>query len=388
MYIALMPKVLRIINRFNLGGPTYNAAYLTAGLSGEFETMLIGGVHEEGEISSTYINDELGIDYKVLPTLRRSINFKQDQAAYREICSIIRGFKPDIVHTHASKAGAIGRWAAFNENVPVVIHTFHGHVFEHYFGRAKTQFYKSVERRLARKSSAIIAISPKQKEELCFKHKIASPRKTHIIPLGFDLQRFTADKEEKRQSFRAQFELNDEQVAIGIIGRFAPIKNHRLFIEAFSKIDAPNKVAVFIGDGEERANIEVWLREYGVPTEQVRLCSWITNIDWALAGLDVVALSSLNEGTPVSLIEAQAAGVPVVSTDVGGVRDVIDHQKSGFIVSQEANDFAFALQELVTSPALRRKMGDHGTSLAFERFTKERLIADVRELYLRLLSSV
>lgn len=383
-----MPKVLRIINRFNLGGPTYNAAYLTAGLSGEFETMLIGGVHEEGEISSTYINDELGIDYKVLPTLRRSINFKQDQAAYREICSIIREFKPDIVHTHASKAGAIGRWAAFNENVPVVIHTFHGHVFEHYFGKAKTQFYKSVERRLAKKSSAIIAISPKQKEELCFKHKIASPRKTHIIPLGFDLQRFTSDKEEKRQSFRAQFELNDEQVAIGIIGRFAPIKNHRLFIEAFSKIDAPHKVAVFIGDGEERANIDVWLREYGVPTEQVRLCSWITNIDWALAGLDVVALSSLNEGTPVSLIEAQAAGVPVVSTDVGGVRDVIDHQKSGFIVSQEANDFAFALQELVTSPALRRKMGDHGTSLAFERFTKERLIADVRELYLRLLSSV
>ena len=383
-----MPKVLRIINRFNLGGPTYNAAYLTAGLSGEFETMLIGGVHEEGEISSTYINDELGIDHKVLPTLRRSINFKQDQAAYREICSIIREFKPDIVHTHASKAGAIGRWAAFNENVPVVVHTFHGHVFEHYFGKAKTQFYKSVERRLAKKSSAIIAISPKQKEELCFKHKIASPRKTHIIPLGFDLQRFTSDKEEKRQSFRAQFELNDEQVAIGIIGRFAPIKNHRLFIEAFSKIDAPNKVAVFIGDGEERANIEVWLREYGVPTEQVRLCSWITNIDWALAGLDVVALSSLNEGTPVSLIEAQAAGVPVVSTDVGGVRDVIDHQESGFIVSQEANDFAFALQELVTSPALRRKMGDHGTSLAFERFTKERLIADVKELYYSLLSSV
>lgn len=383
-----MPKVLRIINRFNLGGPTYNAAYLTAGLSGEFETMLIGGVHEEGEISSTYINDELGIDYKVLTTLRRSINFKQDQAAYREICSIIREFKPDIVHTHASKAGAIGRWAAFNEKVPVVVHTFHGHVFEHYFGKAKTQFYKSVERRLARKSSAIIAISPKQKEELCFKHKIVSPRKTHIIPLGFDLQRFTSDKEEKRQSFRAQFELSDEQVAIGIIGRFAPIKNHRLFIEAFSKIDAPNKVAVFIGDGEERANIETWLREYGVPTEQVRLCSWITHIDWALAGLDVVALSSLNEGTPVSLIEAQAAGVSVVSTDVGGVRDVIDHQESGFIVSQEANDFAFALQELVTSPALRRKMGDHGTSLAFERFTKERLIADVKELYYSLLSSV
>lgn len=383
-----MPKVLRIINRFNLGGPTYNAAYLTAGLSGEFETMLIGGVHEEGEISSTYINDELGIDYKVLPTLRRSINFKQDQAAYREICSIIREFKPDIVHTHASKAGAIGRWAAFSEKVPVVVHTFHGHVFEHYFGKAKTRFYKGVERRLARKSAAIIAISPKQKEELCLKHKIASPSKTHIVPLGFDLNRFTRDKEKKRRTFRAQFELSDAQVAIGIIGRFAPIKNHRLFIEAFSKIDAPNKVAVFIGDGEERANIETWLREYGVSQEQVRLCSWITNIDWALAGLDIVALSSLNEGTPVSLIEAQAAGVPVVSTDVGGVRDVIDHQESGFIVSQEANDFAFALQELVTSPALRRKMGDHGTSLAFERFTKERLIADVRELYLRLLSSV
>ena len=130
-----MPKVLRIINRFNLGGPTYNAANLTKYMAHDFETKLIGGKHEEGEISSTYINDSLGINYQVLPHLQRSINYKTDKLAYREIKEIIKIFKPDIVHTHASKAGAIGRLAAHNSKVPVIVHTFHGHVFHGYFGK-------------------------------------------------------------------------------------------------------------------------------------------------------------------------------------------------------------------------------------------------------------
>lgn len=383
-----MPKVLRIINRFNLGGPTYNAAYLTAGLSPEFETMLIGGLHDEGEISSTYINDDLGIEYRTLPMLQRSVNWKKDRAAYREIRKIIQEFKPDIVHTHASKAGALGRRAAFKEGVPVVVHTFHGHVFAHYFGRLKTEVYKNVERSLAKKSSAIIAISKKQKEELCLDHRIASDQKTVVIPLGFDLKRFQTDLPNKRKDFRKKWNIDEDQIAIGIVGRFAPIKNHRLFIEAFSKLQQNNTVAVFIGDGTERENIEAWIRDYQIPLERVRMCSWVSNVDWALAGLDILALSSLNEGTPVSLIEAQATGIPVVSTDVGGVRDVVMDERTGLIVDNQAEAFAAALGQLVTSPELRRKMGIDGRDWAFKHFTKERLIEDMKKLYHQLLSSV
>lgn len=383
-----MPKVLRIINRFNLGGPTYNAAYLTAGLSPEFETMLIGGLHDDGEISSTYINDDLGIEYRTLPMLQRSVNWKKDRAAYREIREIIREFKPDIVHTHASKAGALGRRAAFKEGVPVVVHTFHGHVFAHYFGRLKTEAYKNVERSLAKKSSAIIAISKKQKEELCQDHRIASAQKTVVIPLGFDLERFQTDLPNKRKDFRKKWNISEDQVAIGIVGRFAPIKNHHLFVEAFSKLQHDNTIAVFIGGGTERENIEAWIRDYQIPPERVRMCSWISNVDWALAGLDILALSSLNEGTPVSLIEAQATGIPVVSTDVGGVRDVVVHQRTGLIVENQAEAFAAALSQLVTSPELRRKMGIDGRDWAFKHFTKERLIEDMKKLYHQLLSSV
>lgn len=383
-----MPKVLRIINRFNLGGPTYNAAYLTAGLSPEFETMLIGGLHDEGEISSTYINDDLGIEYRTLPMLQRSVNWKKDRAAYREIRKIIQEFKPDIVHTHASKAGALGRRAAFKERVPVVVHTFHGHVFAHYFGRLKTEVYKNVERSLAKKSSAIIAISKKQKEELCLDHRIASDQKTVVIPLGFDLKRFQTDLPNKRKDFRKKWNIDEDQIAIGIVGRFAPIKNHRLFIKAFSKLQQNNTVAVFIGDGTERENIEAWIRDYQIPLERVRMCSWVSNVDWALAGLDILALSSLNEGTPVSLIEAQATGIPVVSTDVGGVRDVVMDERTGLIVDNQAEAFAAALGQLVTSPELRRKMGIDGRDWAFKHFTKERLIEDMKKLYHQLLSSV
>ncbi len=163
---SFMPKVLRIINRFNLGGITYNVTYLSKYMAPEYETMLIGGDKEPGEDSSTFIPEQLGLKPILIPEMKRAISWKDDKAAYNRIKQIIKEFKPDIVHTHASKAGAVGRLAAFNQKVPVVVHTFHGHVFHSYFGAAKTQVYKSVERYLAKKSSAIIAISEKQKQEL------------------------------------------------------------------------------------------------------------------------------------------------------------------------------------------------------------------------------
>ena len=158
-----MKKVLRIINRFNLGGPTYNAAYLTKYLSSDYETLLVGGQHDESEASSSHILEDLNLNPIIIPEMRREINFKNDRIAYQKIKNIINEFKPDIVHTHASKAGAIGRIAANKAGVKQIYHTFHGHVFHSYFGKAKTTFYKNLERYLAKKSTKIIAISEKNK---------------------------------------------------------------------------------------------------------------------------------------------------------------------------------------------------------------------------------
>jgi len=172
-----MPKVLRIINRFNLGGPTYNVAYLTRYLSPDYQTQLVGGVKENSEADSDHILDELGIRPLRITSMKRSINPLNDYLSFRELVKIIREYKPDIVHTHASKAGTIGRLAALYCRIPVIVHTFHGHVFHSYFGSVKTALFKFIERELAKRTTAIIAISEKQKHELAVTHRIAPPRK-------------------------------------------------------------------------------------------------------------------------------------------------------------------------------------------------------------------
>ena len=160
-----MKKVLRILNRFNVGGPTHNATYLTKFLSPEYETKLIGGKKLESEAAFEYLLQENDIDYTILENMNRSINPLKDFKAFVEIRNIIKDFKPDIVHTHASKSGALGRLAAISLKVPIILHTFHGHVFHSYFGKLKTYIYILIERFLAKKSSAIIAISELQKNE-------------------------------------------------------------------------------------------------------------------------------------------------------------------------------------------------------------------------------
>ncbi len=230
-----MPRVLRIINRFNIGGPTYNAAYLTKYLDDSFETLLVGGAKDESEDSSEFIVESLGLSPIIVSEMKRELNYKQDRIAYKKIKQIIADFKPDIVHTHASKAGALGRLAAYSMKVPVIIHTFHGHVFHSYFGKSKTRFYKSVEKYLAKKSSAIIAISDIQKHELAHIHKICNEDKIEVIPLGFDLNRFRESKEEKRAFFRKEWNIKDNEIVIAIVGRLVPIKNHFFFLNVAKK---------------------------------------------------------------------------------------------------------------------------------------------------------
>jgi glycosyltransferase involved in cell wall biosynthesis len=228
-----MPRVLRIINRLNLGGISYNVAYLSKYLEPDFETMILSGIKLDSEESSQFILDELGLKAHYLPEMRREINWKNDRAAYLKIKSIIREFKPDIVHTHAAKAGTLGRLAASSCGVKAIVHTFHGHVFHSYFSPLKTKLFIRIEKYLASKSSRIIAISDMQKKEICEDFKICRPEKASVIPLGFDLNRFRNDQEEKRKSFREHYKIAEDEIAVGIIGRITAIKNHDLFLRAF-----------------------------------------------------------------------------------------------------------------------------------------------------------
>lgn len=393
-----MPRILRIINRFNLGGPTYNVAYLTKYLPPEYETLLVGGMPDESEGTSSHILQNLGLEPVVLNEMKRSINPEMDYMAFGKIRKLIRDFKPDIVHTHASKAGALGRMAASKERVPVVVHTFHGHVFHSYFGRAQTYFYKTIERRMAKVTDRIIAISEGQKEELSAEHRICPAEKISVIPLGFDLERFWTDTETKRQNFRDIYKVSDEQIAVGIIGRLVPVKNHKLFLDSAKTVweKFPEKVRFFIiGDGELRDQLLDYCSQIGLPAAYmpqdgaqypVTFTSWINEADRAMAGLDIIALTSFNEGTPVSLIEAQAASKPVVSTRVGGIANIVRENETALLSDlNNPEQFFSHLERLVSNHSLRNKMSFQGKEFVESRFHFTRLVQDTELLYHQLL---
>ncbi len=407
-----MPRVLRIINRFNLGGPTHNAAYLTRYLPDEFETLLVGGPQEESEEGSGHILKSLGVDPVLLPEMQREVAPWRDRSAYRRIKKLIKEFKPDIVHTHAAKAGAVGRLAAHDMGVKAIVHTFHGHVFHSYFGAVRTAMYKNIERYLAKRSSRIVAISEKQKSELVDEHRICPADKVSVIPLGFDLAKFQQDQLAKRTLFRRVYGIGEDEIAIGIIGRLVPVKNHDLFLSAMKEVrdKTGRKVRAFVvGDGEERERLEDLGRGLGlslargpifnghgfghgvnghpmVERADVTFTSWIKEIDIVNAGVDVVALSSFNEGTPVSLIEAQAANKPVVSTKVGGIENVVVEGGTALLsASDDRSAFSDNLLRVVEDDSLRQRMSLGGWEHVRQRYHFTRLVEDTATMYHELL---
>ncbi|HVE61560.1 MAG TPA: glycosyltransferase, partial [Chitinophagaceae bacterium] len=321
-----MPRVIRILNRLALGGPVLNAVYLTKYLSPDFETLLVVGEKEEHEKSAAYLADDLGINYITIPQMGRAINPAKDFFTYHAIKRFIKDFKPDVVHTHAAKPGALGRLAASAAKVPAIVHTYHGHVFHSYFNNAKTKFFINTERYLASKTNAIVVISEQQKKELSVEFRIAPPEKFRLIPLGLDLAKFRNCQEEKRKMFRTEFGIADDELAIGIIGRLVPVKNHYLFLKSIKHLldNSSKKIKAFIiGDGETRSDLENIAREVSIKfttqydashPHSLVFTSWRSDVDVINAGLDIVVSCSFNEGTPVSLIEAQAANKPIVST--------------------------------------------------------------------------
>jgi len=391
-----MPRILRIHNRLITGGPSLNALYLSKYLSSQFETLLVVGEKEDHEQNAYFLAEQMGIKPILIPDMGRSIHPLKDYKAYKKIQKIIRDFKPDIVHTHSAKPGAVGRLAASSLNIPVIVHTYHGHVFHSYFGKLKTKIIINTERFLAKKSHALIAISDQQKNELTEDFHIADKDKFKVIPLGFELKKFSENPDEKRKKFRKEFNLEDDVIAIGIIGRLVPVKNHNLFLEGINYLlnTSSKKIKAFIiGDGETRRALENKAGQLNIPFSQdhdpnasLIFTSWRNDIDVINAGLDIIALTSLNEGTPVSLIEAQAASKPIVSTRVGGIGDIVLENETALLSNiNDITSFRENLLKLVENDDLRRSFHKKGADHVQKKFSVERLASDMSNLYYELL---
>ncbi|HLP20682.1 MAG TPA: glycosyltransferase family 4 protein, partial [Chitinophagales bacterium] len=270
-------------------------------------------------------------------------------------------------------------------------------VFHSYFSPAKTRMFLEIERYLAKRTTKIVTLSEIQKQELTETYKVAPPDKFEIVPLGFDLSKFETNKDEKRAHFRKQYNLDDDEIAIGIVGRLVPIKNHALFLKALKIVadKTTKKIRAFIiGDGETRAQVELQATQLGLKFNNADLqekniltfTSWIKEIDVSNAGLDIIALTSNNEGTPVSLIEAQASGKPIVSTNVGGIENIVINGETA-LLSPIGDERAFAnnLLKLIEEPSLRVSLAVQGSDFVRNKFSYSRLCTDMGNLYHSLL---
>jgi len=374
-------KVVRIITRLNVGGPARQAIHLTEALGSRgFETELVTGV--EGEREGRI---EPATSATVVTTLTREVDPRADLAATRALHRLVRARRPDIVHTHMAKAGALGRLAAHRAGVPVIVHTFHGHVLEGYFSRPVARAFLTAERRLARWSSALVAVSSAVRDEL-LSLGIGRDEQWRVIPLGFDLEPLLSEGP-GRDEARRVLGLPAAGAVVGIVGRLVPIKDHETFLAAAEKVAADRDGVTFaiVGDGELRNDLE--RRARAALGDRVMFTGWVQDLPRLYAALDVVALTSRNEGTPVALIEAAAAGIPVVATRVGGVADVVRDGVTGALVSAgDAAGVANELRKLLDDPGLARARGDAARAHVRDRFAASRLDDDIVALYGELLA--
>jgi glycosyltransferase involved in cell wall biosynthesis len=375
-------RIMRIIARLNVGGPAIHVTLLTERLSPpDFESVLVCGHIGPGEGDMAYLAEARGIQPVYVAELGRELSPLRDLVTLAKLWRVMRRFRPDVVHTHTAKAGFVGRIAAWLARVPVRVHTYHGHVFHGYFSPAKTRVFLWLERFTARLSDRLITISPALKDELVNTYHVAPESKFAVVPLGLELAPY-AETPRHRGTFRADFNIPPDAPLIGIVGRIVPIKNHTLFVQMAAHVRAalPDAHFVIIGDGDRRAAVEAQVDALNL-RDAVTFTGWLQDLRPAYSAMDVLAISSDNEGTPVSIIEALAAGVRVVSTAVGGVPDLLRGGDYGRLVppgDPEALAAAViaALAEPEPSTARRDIVAAYDIS---------RLVADLASLYRNLL---
>jgi glycosyltransferase involved in cell wall biosynthesis len=375
-------RIMRIIARLNVGGPAIHVTLLTERLvPPDFESMLVCGYVGPGEGDMAYLAEARGIQPVYVAELGRELSPLRDLVTLAKLWRLMRRFRPDVVHTHTAKAGFVGRIAAWLARVPVRVHTYHGHVFHGYFSPAKTRVFLWLERFTAHLSDRLITISPALKDELVNAYHIAPESKFAVVPLGLELTPY-AETPRHQGTFRADFGIPPHALLIGIVGRIVPIKNHALFLQMAAQVRAaiPNTRFVIIGDGDHRADVEAQTDSLGL-RDAVTFTGWLQDLKPAYSAMDVLVISSDNEGTPVSIIEALAAGVRVVSTAVGGVPDLLRGGEYGQLVPPRDPDALAAA--VIASPAEPEPSIARQDVVAAYDIT--RLTADLASLYRSLL---
>jgi glycosyltransferase involved in cell wall biosynthesis len=393
-------RVVRIIDRLNVGGPAKHVTWLTAGLDpGRFETTLITGVVPESEGDMSYFARAAGVEPIVIEEMGRELSLGDVVVIFKILRELFR-LKPHIVHTHKAKAGAVGRVAAtiYKWLTPSalrlrprelgVVHTYHGHVFHSYYGAAKTRLFIAIERALARFcADRIVAISERQRDEICRSFKVGKFEQFTVIPLGIDLDEIDS----RRGRLRREIGVGADDVLVGVVGRLCEVKNHAMLIESAAKMKAAGTAFVIVGDGHLRAELEAQARAAGLDGSVI-FTGFRGDAASLYADFDIAALTSLNEGTPLALIEAMGCGCAAASTEVGGVADLMGRRREtldGFTVwdhgvtapSRDVETFTKGLKYLIERPRLRREMGERGRAFVSSRLSKGRLVGDIENLY-------
>ncbi|HET9289196.1 MAG TPA: glycosyltransferase family 4 protein [Gaiella sp.] len=384
-------RVLRVIARLNVGGPALHVTYLAHGLADRgYETTLVAGDVARGEESMAFVADRAGVDVVRLPGLSRELSPVRDPLAAWRLARIIRRVRPDVVHTHTAKAGAVGRAAALLAGIrprPVVVHTFHGHVLRGYFGRGGTLLFRAIETALARTTDRLVAVSPEVRDELVGLH-VAPPEKFSVVRLGIELEPrvwFDGDVREVRR----RHGIPADKFVVGWFGRMTAVKrtDDLLTMLAGLRERGVDALLLLVGDGDDRELLEQRAHDLGLARSCLFLGYQEDVAPW-YAICDAVVLTSASEGTPVTIIEALAAGRAVVATNVGGVPDVVEEGETGFLVRPgDTHALAERLEILARDPDRRGEMGRTGRERVLRRYAVERLVADVDELYRELLET-
>jgi glycosyltransferase involved in cell wall biosynthesis len=384
-------RILRVIARLNKGGPALHVAYLSAGLEERgYETTLVAGSLARGEGSMAYVAEQRGIEVVQLPDLHREISPFHDLRAAHRLAGLIKHLRPHILHTHTAKAGAVGRTAALlagGARPPIVVHTFHGHVLRGYFGPASSNFFRMLERSLASTTTALVAVSPEVRDDLVALG-VAPEEKFTVIRLGVELAERVDLAPETRARARRMMGIPDDRFTVGWIGRMTAVKRTRDIVIALKRLLDPGVDACLclVGDGPDREPTEWLAHELGI-VDRCLFLGYRDDVAPFYAAFDALILPSANEGTPVSAIEALAAGRPVVATRVGGVSDVIRDGVDGFLVEPgDVDALADRLGRLAVDGELARRMGEAGRARVLERYSVSRLVGDVDDLYRRLLA--
>ncbi len=376
----------------NAGGPAHHVAILSGRLDpARYETLLVAGRVGPGEASAEYLAADHGARLRTLAALGPEIQPLADLRALGALVRLIRRLRPEIVHTHTAKAGFLGRLAAVlaRSPRPRIVHTYHGHVLEGYFGPAKAGLYRGLERLAARVSDTLVGVSQATVDDLV-RLGIARAERFRVIPLGLVLDAFLALDERPdetsplRRATGARADAGD--VVVTISGRLAPIKRVELALESVAlarAAGAPVRLLV-VGDGELRPELEAQATELGLGGA-VTFAGFQSDMPSVVAATDIALLTSDNEGTPVALIEAAAGARPAVAVDVGGVRHVVEPATGRLCPPGDARALAAALGELAGDEALRRRLGREAREHVLGRFGAERLLADVDALYASLL---